>query len=96
MYTITSEIKRRAEKYGIEVFPSRNPKKKLDAYKNGVFQASFGASGYMDYHLYLKEKGKKIAEEKRKLYKARHESDRQIKLKNGKLTAGWLADKILW
>lgn len=95
-YTITNEIKARAAAAGVVVKPSKNPLKKLDAYKNGEFQASFGGSGYMDYHIYKKESGQKVASEKRQQYKARHEKDRHTKYRGGKLTAGWLADKILW
>lgn len=95
-YEITKEIKRRADKLGIELFQSKNKDKKLDAYKNGVFQASFGGNGYKDYHLYKKEYGDEFANKKRKQYKLRHEKDRHIKYRNGKLTAGYLADKILW
>lgn len=95
-YHINDEIRRRAKAEGIDLKPSKNPNKKLDAYKNGIFQNSFGASGYMDFHLYKQKEGLKVAKEKRKAYKARHEKDRHIKYRNGKLTAGYLADKILW
>lgn len=95
-YEITNEIKLRANKLGIELFQSKNKNKKLDAYKNGIFQASFGGNGYKDFHLYKKEYGIEFANQKRKQYKIRHEKDRHIKYRNGKLTAGYLADKILW
>lgn len=96
MYEITDVIKKRAKKLNIELYPSKNKLKKLDAYKNGVFQASFGGNGYMDYHLYKKQFGQKYASEKRKNYKLRHDGDRHIKYRNGKLTAGYLSDQILW
>lgn len=95
-YTITNEIRERAKKLGIVVKPSKNPDKKLDAYKDGEFQASFGAKGYKDYHVYKRTEGQKVASEKRQQYKARHEKDRHIKYRDGKMTAGYLADKILW
>lgn len=95
-YPITAEIRKRASVQGITVKPSKNKDKKLDAYKDGVFQASFGAKCYKDYHLYKKQEGEQVANQKRKQYKARHEKDRHIKYRNGKLTAGYLADKILW
>lgn len=95
-YPITAEIKKRAKAVGVEVKPSSVKGKKLDAYKDGVKQASFGAVGYKDYHLYKKEQGEQVANQKRKQYKSRHEKDRHIKYRNGKLTAGYLADKILW
>lgn len=95
-YTITQEIKNRAKALGIEVKSSKNPAKKLDAYKDGVFQTSFGAAGYKDYHLYKKQEGQQVANAKRQQYKARHEKDRHVKYRDGKLTAGYLADKVLW
>jgi hypothetical protein len=96
-YTITQEIKRRADTLNITLKPSRNKSKKLDAYdKDGNFITSFGASGYKDYHIYRQEQGQAVADAKRKQYKARHEKDRHIKYRDGKLTAGYLADRILW
>jgi hypothetical protein len=53
--------------------------------------ASIGAMGYKDYSIHLEEKGKAYADERRRLYKIRHEADRH---KKG--TAGYFADKILW
>lgn len=95
-YPITAEIKKRAKAVGVEVKPSTVKGKKLDAFKDGVKQASFGAVGYKDYHLYKKEDGQQVANEKRKQYKSRHEKNRHIKYRDGKLTPGYLADKILW
>jgi hypothetical protein len=95
-YKITGEIKERAKKLNIVLYPSKNKNKKLDAYKDDVFQTSFGGFGYKDYHLYKEEFGITYANKKRKLYKQRHEKDRHIKYRNGKLTAGYLSDKILW
>jgi hypothetical protein len=96
-YQINQEIRERAKKIGVIVQSSKNKDKKLDAYdKQGNFITSFGASGYKDYHLYKSSDGSKVANEKRKLYKARHEGDRHIKYRNGKMTAGYLADKLLW
>lgn len=95
-YQVMDEIKKRAKAIGVTVRPSTRTGKKLDAYKDGVYQTSFGASGYMDYHLYRLEYGEKVAEEKRRQYKARHEKNRHVKYRDGKLTAGWLADQILW
>lgn len=95
-YTITREIQERAQQLGITVKPSKNPNKKLDAYVGGVFQNSFGAAGYADYHIYKRQEGEKVANEKRKQYKARHAKDRTVKYRDGKLTAGWLSWYVLW
>lgn len=95
-YQITQEIRAKAKAIGVTVKPSTRKGKKLDAYVDGQFQASFGATGYKDYELYKKEKGKEYTDEKRKAYKARHEKDRKVKYRDGRLTAGFLADRILW
>ena len=92
---VMHRYKAKAAAIGVEIRPSRREDKKFDAYKDGVFQASFGGKGYKDYEVYKKE-GQELARKKRRAYKARHEHDRHIKMRAGKLTAGYLADKILW
>ena len=71
--------------------PAKNKSKKLDVYKKEKKVASVGAKGYNDYPTYIKKKGKKYAEERRRLYKIRHQKDRT---KIG--SPGWYADKLLW
>jgi hypothetical protein len=95
VYTITQEIRQRAKSIGVEVKPSTRKGKKLDAFKDGVYQASFGAVGYADYHIYKREKGDTYANERRRLYHLRHKGEAP-KVKDGKLTASYLALKILW
>jgi len=90
MYKIKTYSYNQAEKLGVEIKPSTNPKKKIDVFKNKEKIASIGAIGYKDYPTYLQE-DKKVAEMKRRNYKARHEKDRHIKNTNG-----YYADKILW
>jgi hypothetical protein len=96
-YPITTEIKARASKAGVIVKPSNKKDKKLDAFdkKTGKFQTSFGQAGAKDYHLWKDTKGKTYAEERRRLYHIRHKNEGP-KEKNGKLTASYLAKKILW
>jgi hypothetical protein len=88
--------KEKAKKIGVEIRPSKNKNKKFDAYKDGVKQNSFGAKGYMDYEKYKKEDGLEVANKKRSAYRARHKDDMNVKTRDGKLTAGYLANKILW
>ena len=57
----------------------------------GKFVTSVGARGYLDYPTYKKLFGKKVADQRRKLYKARHEKDRKVKG-----TPGYFADQLLW
>ena len=91
-----SIYKSKAAKIGVEIKPSKNKTKKYDAYKDGVFQNSFGAKGYMDYEKYRTKDGKEVADKKRRAYRARHKDDMNVKKRDGKLTAGYLANKILW
>lgn len=90
-YNITPYTKRKAKEYGLEVKPSKVKGKKIDVFKKGKKVASVGAIGYNDYPTYIKKKGKKYAESRRRLYKIRHKNDRT---KRG--TPGWYADKLLW
>jgi hypothetical protein len=70
---------------------STNPTKKIDVFKSGKKIASIGAIGYKDYPTYLKTKGKEYADERRRLYKIRHNKDRLVKDSNG-----YYADKLFW
>lgn len=89
-YVIQPHTYEQAKRLGVTVKRSTNPKKKIDVFKDGKKVVSVGASGYGDYPTYLLQ-NKKLAEEKRKAYKARHEKDRK---KIG--SAGWYADQLLW
>jgi hypothetical protein len=101
MYDITPYTKRQANRLGVQVKQSTNPKKKIDVWKDGVKLASIGAAGYMDYPTFLRTKGigkgkyegndKAYAESRRRAYKLRHEKDRHIKG-----TPGWYSDNLLW
>ncbi len=91
MYKITDYTKQQAKRLGLVVKPSSVKGKKIDVFKNGVKVASLGALGYSDYPTYMKNLGKKYADERRKLYKIRHKKDR---LKKG--TNGWYAHQLLW
>jgi hypothetical protein len=91
MYQITEYTRTQAKKLGVEVKHSTNPKKKIDVFKKGEKIASVGATGYGDYPTYMKLKGKVYADQRRRLYRIRHEKDRNIVGTNG-----WYADKLLW
>ena len=82
----------RAEKLGVVIKPSTVKGKKIDVFnKKGEKLASIGAIGYGDYPTFWQTKGKPFADEKRRLYKMRHEKDRKVKG-----SAGYYADQILW
>lgn len=95
-YKIHQYTIEQAKKHGLTVKPSKLSGKKIDVFKNGNKVASVGAIGYGDYptFLELERKGKKpkgFANQRRKLYKLRHEKNR-----NKKGTNSWYADKLLW
>lgn len=90
-YKITDYTMQQAAKLGVTVKPSTNKKKKIDVFKNGEKVASVGAKGYSDYPTYMKTNGKEFAEERRRLYKIRHEKDRKEKG-----SQGFYADRLLW
>jgi len=91
MYEITNYTKQKAKELGVEVKPSTNKNKKIDVFKDGNKLASIGAAGYLDYPHYIQAKGKEYANERRRLYKIRHNKDRNIKGSNG-----YYSDKLLW
>jgi len=90
MYSIYNRSLEQAKLLGVDIKPSTKKGKKIDVFKGGNKVASIGAIGYKDYPTYL-ETDKKNADERRRLYKIRHQAGR---LKKG--TAGFYADKILW
>ena len=90
-YQITEYSKIQAGKLGVDIKPSKSKGKKIDVYKDDKKITSIGATGYKDYPTYVKTKGKAYADERRKLYKERHQKDRT---KYG--SRGWFTDKILW
>ena len=91
MYNITNYTKKQAAKLGVNVRPSKNKGKKIDVYKDDKKMASVGSINYNDYPTYIKTKGKKYADERKKLYKIRHSTDRTKIGSNG-----WYADRLLW
>lgn len=92
MYKILPYTLAQAKRLKVKVRPSSKADKKLDIYdRKGNFVTSVGARGYLDYPTYKKLFGKKVADQRRKLYKARHEKDRKVKG-----SPGYFADKLLW
>ena len=90
-YRIKAYTKTQAKKLGVSVKPSKVKGKKIDVFKNGKKIASVGAIGYNDYPTYKEKKGKKYADERRRLNKITHNKDRK-----GRGSAGYYADKLLW
>jgi hypothetical protein len=90
-YLITSRQKRNAKRIGVKIKPSKNKKKKISVYKDGVKVADIGAIEYWDYDHYINAYGRSYANERQRLYKLRHQKYRQIKG-----TPAYYADQILW
>jgi hypothetical protein len=90
-YNIKQYTFDKARKMGVEVKPSSVKSKKIDVFKEGKKIASIGALGMNDYPTYLQTKGKAYADERRRLYKIRHQSTRD---KIG--SPSYYADKLLW
>jgi hypothetical protein len=90
-YKITKRQRSNAKKLGVTLRPSSNTSKKLDVFKNGKKIFSIGAMGYRDYDSYLADFPRPYANERRRLYKLRHQNNR-----TKKDTAGFYADRILW
>jgi hypothetical protein len=74
MYEIDPTTFRIAKHYGLVVVPSTRKNKKIDIYFSGKYLCSIGDSRYKDYYMYLKE-DKALANERRRLYHARHTGD---------------------
>jgi hypothetical protein len=91
MYQITNYTKEKANELGVKVVNSKNPKKKIDVFKDEKKVASIGAIGYKDYPSYLKSHGKEYADAKRALYKIRHKRDINVVGSNG-----WYSSILLW
>lgn len=90
MYKIKKYSYDQAKPLGVEIRPSKNPEKKIDVYKNGVYITSIGQIGFKDYPYYL-EIDKQIAEVKRSAYHARHKKYSKIVG-----SPSYYASRILW
>ena len=92
MYDILPYTYEKAKRIGVQIYPSDNPKYKLEIYdKNGIFITYCGGAGYRDFPTYVEEMGYEYAKERQRLYKIRHQKDRT---KVG--SRGWFADQLLW
>ena len=88
-YEILPYSYKQAKKLGVTIAPSKNPRKKIDVYKDGLYICAIGDVNYNDYPTYL-EKDKELAEKRRHLYHMRHKKD------DVPNTRGYYALNILW
>lgn len=72
MYEITKHTREQAKRLGVEVRPSRKGEKKIDVFRGGQYLGSAGHKAYGDYGTFLEEGNRAHAEERRRLYRARH------------------------
>lgn len=92
MYKILPYTAAQARRLNVMIRPSSRKGKKIDVFdKEGYYITSVGARGYLDYPTYKKLFGKTVADQRRKLYKARHDKDRKVKG-----SPGYFADNLLW
>ena len=91
MYVIQPHTFKQAKKLGVKVKPSTSLGKKIDVFKDDVKIASVGDTRYSDYATYMQTHGKSYADERRRLYKIRHNKYRSNPYSNS-----YYADKLLW
>jgi len=91
VYKIKPYSYEKAKLLNVKIKPSTRKDKKIDVYKDNKYICSIGDINYYDYPTYIQNNGITFANERRKLYKQRHNKDRNIKN-----SSGYFADKILW
>lgn len=89
-YEIKKYSYNQAKKLGVTIAPSKNPRKKIDVFKDNVYLFSIGDINYNDYPTYLETQGEEFANKRRRLYHMRHKKD------NVPNTRGWYSLSILW
>ena len=75
MYEISPATYKAAKYYNLDIYLSEKRFKKIDVYRKGEYLASVGDSRYKDYHIYLKQDGKQVANERRRLFHLRTPKD---------------------
>lgn len=94
MYQIHTYTYDRAFLNNLYVYPSENPRWKLDVYDtDGLFLCYCGNRRLMDYPTYLEERGLYIACRKRNLWFRRHGNSSQL---FEYATPEWAESLLLW
>ena len=91
MYNIKPRQKRASKRLGVSIKPSTDSKKKVDVYLGDKKISSIGAIEYSDYATYIKSNGLEYADNRKRLYKIRHEKTRKVVG-----SKSYYADQILW
>jgi hypothetical protein len=96
-YADHADAQRRALALGYTIKKSDRGKSRYDLFKGSKYIQSIGHKDYKNFHIYKIEKGKKYADNRRRLYYARHKNTIEKSIKDNNLTsAAYLAWKILW
>ena len=74
MYQIKPLQIKNARDLGLEIRPNRG-KYKIDIFINGEYITSGGDIRYKDYATYLEEQGKEYADNRKRLYRIRHQNE---------------------
>ena len=90
-YKITQYSKDMAKIIGVNIYPSKNPDKKIDVYMKGKKLAEIGDINYPDFPSYINTKGLKYALKRRELFYSRN-----YKFLKEPYSPAWLASRILW
>lgn len=90
MYQITPEQYQKAKQLGVQIFPSDRPAKKIKVVTKSKI-LYIGDSKYSDYSQYIASHGLQYANERRRLYRIRHEKDMNVLG-----TPGYYSLRILW
>lgn len=91
-YKIKKYTLDKAKELGLHVFPSDNPKYKIEIYdRNGVFLFYGGSPLYSDFPTYMETHGREYADERRRLYRLRHKKEIDKKGSRGSIIA-----ELLW
>jgi len=91
-YDILPYTYEKAKRLGVQVFPSDNPKYKIEIYdKDGVFLFYGGDPSYKDFPHYKQERDLEYALRRRELYRIRHKKEIENKGSRGAIIA-----ELLW
>ena len=90
-YQIKPYTYHQAKLLGVKVFPSDNPKYKIEVYdaETGAFLFYGGDPEYKDFPTYAQDEGLEYAKRRRKLYWIRHANEPRG-------SRGWYIKKLLW
>ena len=91
-YDILPYTYKKARQLNVVVYPSDNPKYKLEIYDTtGNFMFYGGSPSYSDYPHFLETHGQTYADKRRVLYRKRHKKEL-----DDVGSRGWVIGNLLW